>query len=382
MKIGFFARTLMITEKYWDKLQDKADCWWGVTQEPLHDALRDRNHTKIAFHYEKQIVDKNKKFGNQLVAMNPGESENRVAQMIDPDLWITESLNKLNYVPKKVPWIQIFHSIPIKKHFFYQPVLEYDLMLLPGEYHKQELIQRLGLRANDKRLKVVGWPRIDDFFNNVFEREAIMSGLGLDINCKTLMYAPTWGWGYGNEAFFARWFGREVEIFERLCYEVKQMGLNFIVKLHSLSFYANNKEMINIANKHGVLWLTKETSGFQEDPNRLLWITDILISDLSGIIADFLVLDRPVIYIDPDDNLDVWNGADMPKSFRVGHVVKTPDELINGIDDSVSYPEKFKDKRQDLVSKLFYSPDGKAIDRAVEEILSFTSNKLSFCQRL
>ena len=117
MKIGFLARTLMMIEKYWNKLDDKADCWWGVTQQPLYDALKKRNHTKIVFHCEKQIIDRNKRFGYQLIALNPGESENIVAEKIDPDLWITESLNKLNYVPKKTFWIQTFHGIPIKKHF-------------------------------------------------------------------------------------------------------------------------------------------------------------------------------------------------------------------------------------------------------------------------
>lgn len=373
MKIGFLTRTLMMTERYWDKLQDKADCWWAVTQQPLYDALRKRGHTKIAFHREKQRIDKTKRSGNQFVTLNPGKSENAVARIVNPDIWITESLNRLNYVPKNVPWIQIFHSLPLKKHFFHPPVLEYDLMLLPGDYHKNELIKRLGMKDNDERLKVVGWPRIDDFLNGVFDRSQIMNQLGLDEKRKTLMYAPTWGWGYGNGTFFARWLGREAEIFENLCCQAKEMGLNFMVKLHSLSFYAGNKEMIDIAEKYDALWLTEKTSGFQEDPNPLLWVTDILISDLSGIITDFLVLDRPIIYIEPEDKLDAWALADMPKGFRAGYVVETADELIRAIADSISRPDKFKQQRQDLVSKLFYLPDGKATDRAAEEILNFAN---------
>lgn len=379
MKIGFLGNNLMVLEKYWNKLYDKADCWWGLTHpQLLHDLLKKKNITKIVYHYDKYIINPNKKFGNKYVSSNPGQSENILSEMIDPDLWIAEASNRLNYVPRKAFWVQVFHSLPIKKHIFYKPILEYDLLLLPGEYHKRELIKRLNLQKKDEdRLKVVGWPRIDDFFNDVFDREEIMNNLGLDPGRKTLMYAPTWGWGYGNEMFFARWFGREVEVFEKLCREVKEMGLNFIVKLHHLSFYANNKQMIDIATKYNALWVTKETSNFHEDPNPFLWVTDILISDLSGIITEFMVLNRPIIYIDPEEKLDVWDGADMPKSFRVGHVVNTPDELINAIDDSIRHPERFKEQRQNLISKLFYSPDGKAIDRAVEEILNFASSKSS-----
>ena len=375
MKVGFLARTLMITEKYWNKLQDKADCWWAVTQKEFYETLIENDYSKIVFHQEKRYLEKGETSGNPFIPINPGESENIIASRLEPDLWIAENLNKLNYVPKKVPWIQIFHSLPLKKHFFYPPVLEYDLMLLPGEYHKNELVRRLGLEDDDYRLKVVGWPRVDDFINNVFDREEIMHGLGLDSSRKTLMYAPTWGWGFGSRGFFSRWDGQEYEAFEKLCWKAKEMDLNFIVKLHCLSLYSNNKEMVDIADRYGVLWLTKEPSCTQIDPNPFLWISDVLISDLSGIIADFMVLNRPIIYIDPDENRDAWDDADMPKNFRAGHVVNTLDELINAIADSISCPERFKDQRQAICSKLFYKLDGKATDRGVQEIISFAEDK-------
>jgi hypothetical protein len=374
MKIGFLARTLMITERYWRHLEGRADCWWGVTQKPLYDALIKRKYTKIAHHFEQQVKDKTKTFGNQFVTLNPGVSENKVAEMIDPDIWITESLNKLNYVPKKSPWVQIFHSLPIKKHFFYPPVLDYDLMLLPGEYHKQELLKRLKLKDNDKRLKVVGWPRIDDFANQIFDRETILQDLGLDPKRKTIMYAPTWGWGYGNDSFFARWFGSEEEVFEQFCRKTQELDINAIVKLHSLSFYADHKGMMDIARKYGVLWVTKETSGYQDDPNPFLWVTDILISDLSGIIADFLILDRPIIYIDPDETLDAWDGADMPKQFRVGAVVDTPQRLLRAMEEALRSPQQYHAERQALAAKLFYCPDGHAAERAAEEIMTFADS--------
>jgi hypothetical protein len=41
MKIGFSARTLMITEKYWNKLYGKENCWCGATQAQLHDVLKE-----------------------------------------------------------------------------------------------------------------------------------------------------------------------------------------------------------------------------------------------------------------------------------------------------------------------------------------------------
>ena len=376
MKIGFLAYELMTLERYWNKLYEKADCWWGVTQPKIHNLLKLKNINNIVYHYDKHFVDPNKRFGNRYVSTHPGRSENFIVSKIDPDLWISDTTNKLNYVPKKTFWIQTFHTLPYKKLFFYPPVLEYDLCLLPGEYHKRELIKRLNLKEKDeKRLKVVGWPRVDDFFNNVFDRNKMNEKLGLNPELKTVLYAPTWGVGGGNDKLFARWFDNEIKVFEQLCHEIKRMGLNFIVKLHSLSFHAENRKLIDIAKEHNVSWLTKETSVSIDDPNPYLWLTDILISDLSGIITDFMVLDRPIIYIDPDEKLDAWDGSDMPKNFRVGHIVKTPEELFEAIDDSINNPERFSEARRVLTSKIFYSLDGKATDRAVDEILKFAGNK-------
>ena len=35
MKIGFLARTTMIMERYYKKLDNQADCWWGITSQGL-----------------------------------------------------------------------------------------------------------------------------------------------------------------------------------------------------------------------------------------------------------------------------------------------------------------------------------------------------------
>jgi len=376
MKIGFLAYTTKALELFWNKLNKKADCWWGVTRPRIHEVLKSKNIANIVYHYDEHIIDRNKKGGNQLVSTNPGQSEKIVAEIINPDLWIAEYSNNLIHIDKKALWVQAFSAMPLKKCCFHEPVLNYDLILLPGEYHKKELIKRLNMKEDDERLKIVGWPRVDSFFDNTFNKDQIMNKLGLDTSRKTLLYAPTWGWGYGNDTFFARWFGKEKEVFEQLCQEAEKNNLNFIVKLHGLSFQTTNKELIDIAKKYNVLWLTKETDRYTDDPNPYLWITDVLISDISGIIAEFMVLNRPIIYIDPDDKLDTWEEADMPKSFRAGQVVKTPDELFKAIEDSLSHPERFKEQRQDLVSKLFYSLDGKATDRAVEEILQFAESRL------
>ena len=72
MKVGFLARTLMIMEKYWNKLQDKADCWWAVTQKEFYEMLIENNYNKIIFHQEKRYLEKGEVSGNPFIPITPG----------------------------------------------------------------------------------------------------------------------------------------------------------------------------------------------------------------------------------------------------------------------------------------------------------------------
>ena len=375
MRIGFFAYNFPVIGRYWQKLKDKADCWWGVSEKDLYDVLKDKGVKNISFHREKYVKSFKISKGNKFVSINQKKVQKKIREEINPDIWVADQSNKMDFSTKKVPWVFAVHALPMKKSVFYKPALDYDLILLPGWYHRDEFIKRFSLNKDDKRLKVVGCPRVDDLVRGTYDRNKIMKRLGFNPKKKTIMYAPTYGWGHGNDIFFARWFGREPEIFEKLCQEISNQNLNFIVRLHFLSFNTTNKKLIDIAKKYNVLWQTTKTSQYYNDPNEYLWITDILISDLSGIISEFMVLDRPVIYIDPDESLEPWDECDMPKSFRAGHIVNKPEELLEAVRDSILYPDKYSKERKEFVSKIYYNLDGKATDRAAAAILDFAKNK-------
>jgi len=375
VKIGFLAYSLFVLQKYWEQLKDEADCWWGVTQPDTLKELKNRNIENVVFCSDELRYFPERE-GNKYISVNPGKAENEVVEKIAPDIWITDQTNRLTYAPKKALWVQTFHSLCFKKHTFHPVTLKYDLLLLPGEYHKQEFIKRLDFEEGDERLKVVGWPRVDDLLQGRYNREDILNNLGLDPNRKTVMYAPTWG-GYARDMstwgrnLFARWFDRDVEVFELLCSEATRMELNFIVKIHHLSSWSSSEELKAIAEKYDALWVTPGMSNLQIDPNPYLWVTDVLISDMSGIIMDYIVLDRPIIFVDPDETLDAWRECSIPPNFRAGEIVQTPEQLVMAIEDSIEYPDRHKGARQRVLSEIFCSLDGDASARAAKAILDF-----------
>jgi len=375
MKIGFYSQNYNTLGKYWEKLKNKADCWWGVPEKGLYNFLKRKKAKNISYHLENYMKSFESKVGNKFVSTDPNTAQKKIVEEINPDVWIVDTPNKLNYYSEKAFRVQTFHALPIKKAVFYEPFLNYDLILLPGQFHKDEFIKRFNLKKNDERFKIVGWPNIDDLIKEKHDRKKIIKKLNLDPQKKTIMYAPTWGWGHGNDAFFARWFDKEEEVFEKICKKSFDKNLNLIVRLHSLSFSTNKKKLIDIAKKYKVLWQTNLTSNYRDDPNKYLWITDILISDLSGIISEYMVLNRPIIYIDPDESIDPWQNSDMPKNFRAGHVVREADQLLEAIDDSIMYPQRFSKQRKDILNKVYYNLDGNATSRGVEAIMNFAENK-------
>ena len=375
MKIGFYSQNYNTLGKYWEKLRNKADCWWGVSEKKLYNLLKNKKIKNISYHLEKYIKNSKSKKGNNYISTDPISAQKLIVKEIDPDVWVVDTPNKLKYYSEKSFRVQTFHALPLKKAVFFKPYLNYDLILLPGQFHKNEFVKRFNLKKNDARFKIIGWPNTDDLIKKKYNRKKIMNKLNLDPMKKTVMYAPTWGWGNGNDTLFARWFDKEEEVFKKICKKIFNKNLNFIVRLHTLSFCANKKKLINIAENYNVLWQTNAVSNFRDNPNEYLWITDILISDLSGIITEFMVLDRPIIYINPNENLNLWKNSDMPKSFRAGHVIEEPDQLLEAIDDSILIPKRFSKQRKDLLSKIYFKLDGNATNRGVEAIMNFVTNK-------
>ena len=67
--------------------------------------------------------------------------------------------------------------------------------------------------------------------------------------------------------------------------------------------------------------------------------------------------------------------SDMPKNFRAGYIIKKPEELFEAIKDSTLYPGRHEAERKEFRSKVFFNLDGKASNRAADEILNFAQNR-------
>ncbi|MDD5618375.1 MAG: CDP-glycerol glycerophosphotransferase family protein, partial [Candidatus Omnitrophica bacterium] len=301
----------------------------------------------------------------------------KMIEEISPDIIIANTTKLISEYKTKAMKVLVFHSINYKKYIVIPETLKYDLVLLSGNHYKQAICDRLK-PDNVNKLKVVGWPRIDDFINKKFtmqDRDEFSKRLGLNLNLKNVLYAPTWD-SFDEDGLFPKSFGNTVSAFEEFCKKIKELNVNLIVRLHcETPKLTGDMRLHKIAEKYNVHFVYKRISGYLDNLAELfLWITDVLISDTSGMITDFMILNRPIIYIEPDNKNFNWEETDLPQDFRAGKIVKTLPQLITAVKESLINPQEYRAKREEILNKIFYGLDGKSSERASDTILNFYYN--------
>lgn len=174
------------------------------------------------------------------------------------------------------------------RHFLKQPHTKY-LCFLEGPY-RVEKFKKYGLDKIEE-IYDVGLPKLDVFFNGFFDKEKLISELGLDPAKKTLLYAPS----YKPTSIFM--MGGQIAALSA--------KYNVLVKLHPYSWsgkYAPHSQHTlfeKLARKYPGLNLVPEE---KHDIMPYMFVADAMISDGSSVINEFLSLERCGIIIDlPDD---------------------------------------------------------------------------------
>lgn len=155
-----------------------------------------------------------------------------------------------------------------------------DVMCYESEYSKG--ILKRALRANEANMIPSGLPRNDELYNvDESSTNDVRAYLGLPNNKKIILYAPTWrdSADMGKEYLlappidFKKW--------------EKELGEEYVILLrtHHLTTKMMNVEFNDFVRD------------FTTYPriNDLFKAADILISDYSACIADFSILERPII---------------------------------------------------------------------------------------
>lgn len=108
------------------------------------------------------------------------------------------------------------------------------------------------------------------------------------------------------------------------------------------------------------------------DTQPLLYISDVLITDWSSIANDFILLNRPIIFLETQFPAKKFV---LKPEDRAGQIVKNKKEFFEALYKSIMQPDLHKEKREKTLKKLYKYVDGFSAKRCSEEIFELLENK-------
>lgn len=281
------------------------------------------------------------------------ESIQGIRQALSAGVWFT-SAGLPAYgtgLHKKRLIINLWHGVPLKKIALLDPNLKkaariYFKKIFSENYtcilttsHELIPLMARSFAVSEDKIKVWGQPRNDGLFQKNDCRE-ILGQLFPDLPeyTKTVLYAPTFR-DYG-----------QVQLFPFKDFDQKQLEAFLDEKNILLFIRTHVAEQGSAAPYLGkrIRFLGNEQA---EDVTGILNIFDCLITDYSSIYIDYLLTDKPMIFL-PYDRQQYLDGRGM--NFDYDDVTPGPKpETFNDFLDALSPKEDFWKSERTRVNRLF-----------------------------
>ncbi len=179
-------------------------------------------------------------------------------------------------------------------------LMAYDRLFVGGQLAKDRLIDA-GLPIRDDQVVFVGRP----------QAEMALSKRSGDGPLKTVLYAPTWE-GFTEVANFGSVRDMGFDILNSLA---SRPGLDVVFKPHPMTgsrcakTKAELKKINALCAQRGITVLTSRDS-IHAAMNQ----SDLMITDVSSVLNEYLITDKPVILCDPFQNTPEELGTTYPSS--------------------------------------------------------------------
>ncbi len=244
--------------------------------------------------------------------------------------------------------IQIFHGISFRNKAIRLANLGCDHYFLIGPYMHRRFVEANLLEDGDERAVPVGFMKTDPLLNGRFDRTRLLGEFGLDGSRPILGYAPT-GARYNS---------------------LETMGEEVIARLAASGKYDLLIKPHDHPTNQKINWFER-LARYEDahcrvvrgpDVTRLLFVSDLLISDASSVTNEYALLDRPVVFLDTPMLLAAAAEADESAmdletwGRRGGIVAAGPEDAETAIEQSLQKPQHYSEIRREMAKDLFYNP--------------------------
>lgn len=303
---------------------------FGIMQ-PIAEVLKQKQHEYLWFLTE-NLVEKfpfnNEAFTSSLEELKSFQSD----VLFCPGNEVPHYLRGLK--------VQIFHGLAGEKKGHFRIRHYFDLYLTQGPYFTKRFLE---LKEKHKNFDVIetGWPKLDIYGKNLQEYDAEKAALLEKYRAeKIILYAPTFSPSLTSAPFLK-------EELAKLSNDEKYL---IIIKFHDLM-------NPTIKTQYKTLAEHRENIIVEEEPNivKFLLMADLMVSDTSSVVYEFLLLDKPVItYKSNSDNI-LWDN-----SITYGN-------LSQKVNSNIQL-DPFQEQRSQIIENYHPYQDAKSALRMVEAV--------------
>jgi len=241
-------------------------------------------------------------------------------------------LHVLSWLPRLglLRFADVWHGIPFKgwdaRDFLVQHT--YDEIWVSSALLRRYYVERFGF--HEAQVHVTGYGRTDRLVRADEDLAPLRRRLDLPDGRRVMMFAPTWQHGTGTRSIFP--FDSPADAF-----------------LAMLADVCRAHDTICLFRTHlnsGVGELPLPADVFRcvpqqawPDSEGLLLLSDLLVCDWSSIAFDFLLLERPTIFLDVPAPFP--KGFTLGPEYRFGAVVASVDALADRLARYLAHPEQY-----------------------------------------
>lgn len=239
--------------------------------------------------------------------------------------------------------VQVFHGLAGEKKSHFRIRHYFDLYLTQGPYFTKTFEK---LKKTYKNFEVIetGWSKLDVFNNQKEDYRSQKFELLKKFDAKQIvLYAPTFSPSLTSAPY----------LFEEIKSLAKNKDYLIIFKFHDLMATDLIKKYADLAEESNNMIFEKERNII-----KFLLLADILISDTSSVVYEFLLLDKPVITFKNNNPKILWDDSSAYENLE-------EKVRLNLIEDP------FKKQRGQIIAAYHPYHDGKSALRMVKAVEAY-----------
>ena len=284
----------------------------------------------------------------------------------------------LMFVPinKRPKHIYLHHGIPLRKGWLNidkapkksirstnAKIRATNYMIAPSKFAAEQQNKLLPIGLD--KFAYTGLPRNDIFFDSSFDKISFKKKYDLDTFTKVILYAPTWRpWGA------TQFFPFSDYSLEQLSNFLQEKNICIVLRPHHVDLNGpSNANFWNSIKDHkNIKLITHETCA---NVNNLCMVSDALITDYSSIYYDYLIQDKPVVFLCYDFeryNAEIGFYSDF-NDIAIGYKPNSQKLFLKALQDISMDMDLYNEGRNKLTDKFYLHLDGNSSKRVTDLVI-------------